>query len=167
VVGASQYTVQVSGSTIYLDPDHVLPLRNVAAISPDLDLGGKIDAPAVAAAVVDALARVDLGDGHAPVAVTVPWRGSASYARLAALARGVVAGLRPVLDRGHPLVLVTDGDVGGLLGMQCRSEERVPGAIVSIDGISLSEFDFIDVGEVFRCTGALPVVVKSLLFQTV
>jgi ethanolamine utilization protein EutA len=167
VVGASQYTVQVSGSTIYLDPDDILPLRNVAAIAPDLDLAERVDASAVAAGVAEALARADLGGGRVPVAVAVPWRGSASYARLAGLARGVVAGMRPVLDRGHPLVLVTDGDVGGLLGMQCRSEERVPGAIVSIDGISLSEFDFIDVGEVLRCTGALPVVVKSLLFQTV
>ncbi len=71
-----------------------------------------------------------------------------------------------MLDAGHPLVIVTDGDVGGLIGMQCRSEERVPGAIVSIDGIALSEFDFIDIGEVLRATGATPVVVKSLLFPT-
>lgn len=166
VVGASQYTVQVSGSTIFLDPDDTLPLRNLAVIAPALALGDGIEPDAVAAAATEALARLDLGDGHAPVAVALPWQGSASYARLSSLARGLVAGLRPVLDHGHPLVIVTDGDVGGLIGMQCRSEEEVPGGIVSIDGIALSEFDFIDIGEVLRSTGATPVVVKSLLFPT-
>lgn len=166
VVGASQYTVQVSGSTIFLDPDDALPLRNLAVIAPALALGDTIDPDAVAAGVAEALARLDLQSGETPVAVAVPWTGSATYHRLAALGRGLVRGLAPVLTHGHPLVIVTDGDVGGLIGMQIRSEETVPGAIVSIDGIALSEFDFIDIGEVLRATGATPVVIKSLLFPT-
>ncbi|WP_439523989.1 ethanolamine ammonia-lyase reactivating factor EutA [Marivita sp.] len=164
VVGASQYTVQVSGSTIFLDPPGILPLRNLAVIAPDLPLDDEIDADACAKAVRDALARLDLSGQ--PVAVAVPWQGSASYARLAALARGLVKGLRDTLKAGHPLVLVCDGDIGGLLGMQARSEEHVPAAIISIDGIRLSEFDFIDIGDVIRATGAAPVVIKSLLFPT-
>lgn len=166
VVGASQYTVQVSGSTIFLDPPDAVPLRNLAVVAPSLELGETIDADAVANGIGEALQRLDLQHGHAPAAVAMPWTGSASYARLSALGRGLVRGLAPVLRAGHPLVIVTDGDVGGLIGMQCRSEEDVPGAIVSIDGISLSEFDFIDIGEVLRATGAAPVVVKSLLFPT-
>jgi ethanolamine utilization protein EutA len=166
VVGASQYTVQVSGSTIYLDPDDTLPLRNLAVIAPTVTLGDEIDATEVASAIQDALARLDLQDGATPVAVAVPWQGSASYARLRALGHGLVGGLSPLLQQGHPLVIVSAGDIGGLIGMQCRSEETVPGAIVSIDGIALSEFDFIDIGEVLRATGATPVVVKSLLFPT-
>jgi len=131
-----------------------------------MDLGEVVEPATVAAAVADALARLDLQHGHAAVAVALPWSGTASYARLKALGQGLVAGLAPVLDAGHPLVIVTDGDVGGLIGMQCRSEETVPGVIISIDGIALSEFDFIDIGEVLRATGATPVVVKSLLFPT-
>ncbi len=164
VVGASQYTVQVSGSTIFLDPPDALPVRNVPVIAPALALGETVAPAEVAAAVTDALARMELASGERPVAVALPWRGTASYGRLSALARGLVQGLAPVLAAGHPLIVVTDGDVGGLLGMQCRAEEDVPGAIVSIDGIALSEFDFIDIGAVIRSTGAAPVVIKSLLF---
>ena len=47
----------------------------------------------------------------------MPWRGSATFARLDAFARGVVEGLSVVLAHGHPLVLVGDGDVGGLTGI--------------------------------------------------
>lgn len=166
VVGASQYTVQVSGSTIFLDPADALPLRNIAVIAVPLALDEVIAPGPVAAAIAGALAQIDNAGGAQPVALALKWSGSASYARLAGLAKGIVTGLRPVLDAGHPLVLVVDGDIGGLLGMQCRSEEQVPGAIVSIDGIALDTFDFIDIGAVIRATGAAPVVVKSLLFPT-
>jgi ethanolamine utilization protein EutA len=36
--------------------------------------------------------------------------------------------------------------------------------VVSIDGIALKEFDFIDIGELIPASGAVPVVIKSLVF---
>lgn len=165
VVGASQYTVQVSGSTIFLDPPDALPVRNVPVIAPDLDLSGDdIDEAAVADAVTAALTRMDLAHGEEAVAVTIPWQGSAMFHRLRGLGRGIIAGLKPVLDKGHPLIMVVDGDIGGLVGMHCRQEEKLENPLISIDGIELGEFDFIDIGEVLRATGAVPVVIKSLLF---
>jgi ethanolamine utilization protein EutA len=35
---------------------------------------------------------------------------------------------------------------------------------VAVDGVRVEEFDFIDLGEVQPDSGALPLVVKSLLF---
>ena len=167
VVGASQYTVQVSGSTIFLDPPDAVPVRNVAVIAPALELSdGDVDEAAVAAAVASALVRLDLASGEHPVAVATPWRGSATFHRLRALCRGLIAGLRPVLDQGHPLVLVVDGDIGGLIGIHCRAEEGLRNPIISIDGIELKEFDYVDIGEVLQATGAVPVVIKSLLFPS-
>jgi len=69
-----------------------------------------------------------------------------------------------VLERGLPLILVGDGDVGGLIGIHCREETRLPNPIVSIDGIALKEFDFIDIGALLETSGAVPVVIKSLVF---
>ncbi len=164
VVGASQYTVQVSGSTVYLDPIEILPLRNVATIRPQLDLGEDIDVDAVAEEIRNALHRFDLQEGEVPVAVALPWRGSATYGRLDQLSRGLTQGMAKVLDAGHPMTIVMDGDVGGLLGMHCRENGLTGNPIISIDGITLSAFDFIDVGEVIAATGSVPVVVKSLVF---
>ena len=51
VVGASQYTIQLSGSTIYVAPLDAVPLRNVPVIAPALPLDGEtIDPAAVARA---------------------------------------------------------------------------------------------------------------------
>ena len=165
VVGASQYTVQVSGSTIFVDPAGTLPLRNVSVIAPDLPLQAEVlDSGAIAAAVQAALRRMDLHQGTQTVALCYRWQGSATFARLDAFCRGLSAGLAAVLAQGLPLVLVGEGDIGGLVGIHLHSEMRVANAVVSIDGIVLHEFDYIDIGALLDTSGAVPVVIKSLVF---
>ncbi|HYA06786.1 MAG TPA: ethanolamine ammonia-lyase reactivating factor EutA [Xanthobacteraceae bacterium] len=167
VIGASQYTVQVSGSTILVSPLETLPLRNVPVIAPALPLGGDtINPAAVAAAIKAALRRLDLGDGESPVAVFVPWRGSATFRRLDDFCKGVADGLAAVLARGHPIVLAGDGDVGGLIGIHYCEEMKINNPIVSVDGLELKEFDYIDIGAILDTSGAVPVVIKSLVFPT-
>jgi len=163
VVGASQYTVQVSGSTIFVHPLQLLPVRNIPVIKPAIDFGDKIDPAEVAARIAESLSRLDLGSGESPVAVCYDWDGSASYRRLDGFCRGVIEGLAPVLANGHPLILVGNGDVGGLVGMHCKLEAGIS-SLVSIDGIKLDEFDFIDIGAMLETSGAVPVVIKSLVF---
>ena len=165
VVGASQYTIQLSGSTIYVAPMAALPLRNVPVIAPPLPLAGEtIDPAAVARETKAMLKRLDLNGGEQPVAVFVPWQGSATFQRLDAFCRGVVEGLASVLANGHPLVLAGDGDVGGLLGIHLHKEMKLTNPVVSIDGLELKEFDYIDIGTMLEASGAVPVVIKSLIF---
>lgn len=167
VVGASQYTVQVSGSTIFVAPLAALPLRNVPVIVPPLPLDAEALQPAEIAAAIDAsLRRFDLDQGEQAVALCYRWRGSATFARLDAFCRGVAAGLAKPLARGLALVLVGDGDIGGLVGIHCHEELRLANPIVSIDGIVLREFDFIDIGAMLEESGAVPVVIKSLVFPS-
>ena len=165
VIGASQYTTQVSGSTIYVSPLDALPLRNVPVIAPAFALAAEaIDAAAVSAAIKTVLRRLDLGNGETPVAVFVPWRGSATFQRLESFCRGLIGGLAETLTRGHPLVLAGDGDVGGLMGIHLREEMQLGNAIISVDGLELKEFDYVDIGTMLPNSGAVPVVIKSLIF---
>jgi ethanolamine utilization protein EutA len=165
VIGASQYTTQVSGSTIYVSPLDVLPVRNVPVIAPALPFDTEhVDAAAVTASIEAVLKRMELDDPDRAVAVFVPWRGSATFARLDAFCRGAAAAMVAKLARGHPLVLAGDGDVGGLIGIHFREELRLTNPIVSIDGLELKAFDFIDIGALLESSGAVPVVIKSLVF---
>jgi ethanolamine utilization protein EutA len=167
VIGASQYTTQVSGSTIFVSPMSALPLRNVPVIAPQLALDGEtIEAGAVADEIKALLARLDLTDAEGPVALFVPWRGSATFQRLDAFCRGVAGGLADRVARKVPIVLAGDGDVGGLIGIHFREEMKLGNPIVSIDGLELKAFDFIDIGEMLESSGAVPVVIKSLIFPT-
>lgn len=165
VIGASQYTIQVSGSTIFVEPQATLPLRNLPVITPDLPLHDeRLDVETIAASVRAALRRMDLLQSDQPVALCYRWQGSATYARLDAFCRGISVGLSRILDQGLPLVLVGDGDIGGLVGIHFHSELQMANSIVSIDGIVLQEFDFIDIGALLDTSGAVPVVIKSLVF---
>jgi ethanolamine utilization protein EutA len=164
VIGAAQYTVQVSGSTIFVSPLETLPLRNVPAIAPALPLDDEIKPAAVAAAIRAALKRGELDSGESPVALFVPWRGSATFRRLDDFCRGMADGLAAVRAHGHPIVLVGDSDVGGLIGIHCCEEMKLASPVVSIDGLELKDFDYIDIGAILDMSGAVPVVIKSLVF---
>jgi ethanolamine utilization protein EutA len=165
VIGASQYTIQVSGSTIFVDPMDAVPVRNVPVVVPDFSFGGDdIDPADVKRALARALARLDLADARQPVAVAFHWDGSATFARLQAFSTGVKEGLEKILAKGFPLTLVSDGDIGGILGLHFKEEMDFAHAVISIDGIALSEFDYIDIGALIPSSGAVPVVIKSLIF---
>jgi ethanolamine utilization protein EutA len=43
---------------------------------------------------------------------------------------------------------------------------KLKNSIVSIDGLELKEFDYIDIGAILDTSGAVPVVIKSLIFPT-
>jgi ethanolamine utilization protein EutA len=165
VVGASQYTIQVSGSTIFVTPLDALPLRNIPVITPDLPLDDEVlPIEAIADAIRFSLRRLDLHTGDQPVALCYRWAGSATFARLDAFCRGVTVGMSEILGRGLPLVLVGEGDIGGLIGIHCHEEARLPNPVISIDGIVLKDFDFIDIGALMEVSGSVPVVIKSLVF---
>jgi ethanolamine utilization protein EutA len=160
VVGASQYTIQLSGNTIFVAPPDTLPLRNVPVIRPQYTP----DSDEMEEQIWNALKRLDLQDGRQAVAVCFGWHGSATFQRLDGFCRAVIRGMETVLANGHPLVLVTDSDVGGLIGLHCHETCGLENPVASIDGISLKEFEFIDVGEFLEASGAVPVAIKSLVF---
>jgi ethanolamine utilization protein EutA len=80
-----------------------------------------------------------------------------------ALCDGIIQALNPGLDNRWTIVL--SADVAGLVGAMLKEEEKVPQDIVVIDGIKVGEFDFVDLGDIIESVEAIPVVVKSLVFE--
>jgi len=165
VVGASQYTVQVSGSTIFVEPKDTLPLRNVPVIAPKLNLNEEVlNSEHICEEIQRALKRLDLMDSDAPVALCYKWGGSATFKRLDDFCKGVALGFASLVAKGHPLMLVGEADCAGLIGIHCQEETRVGVPVISVDGVTLSELDFVDIGAMLETSGAVPVVIKSLVF---
>jgi ethanolamine utilization protein EutA len=158
-IGASQYTIQVSGDTLFVTRPDVLPLRDLAAIA----LRPVVLAPAEIAREVRAgIERLDRGDGR--FAVAVRWRHGPRYAALHALCAGISEGVRGVLSDDQPLVVVLDADIAGIVGQILHDEMAIGSPIVCVDQIALSDLDFIDVGAIVPDKHVVPVVVKSLVF---
>ena len=163
VIGASQFTVQVSGKTIYLPDPYVLPVHNVPVVRVDLGSGEIIDPQSLAVAIRAGVDEIDL-DRTGSVAIAFSWRGDPEHSRLKAMGEGIVQALAPLKDRIKLLFLMIDGDIGKTLGRLLHRELHWPGKLVSIDGMELQELDYVDVGELIAPPGVVPVVIKSLLF---
>jgi len=161
VIGASQFTVQVSGKTIHLGGRAALPVQNIPVVHLGEPLPAEIEPGAVAAAFRRGAQRQDRGPDEV-LALAFGWTGPPTYERLAALGRGIVefAGGGDEL-----LVLVIDGDVGQTLGRLLERELGLRRPLISIDGTELADLDFVDVGEPIDPPGVVPVVIKSLLFS--
>ena len=164
VIGASQFTVQVSGKTIYLSDNTVLPVHNVPVVHVALELSGSIDPKRVCREIREAAQRMDLA-AESRMAVAFTWTGDPEFSRLKAMGQGIVAAVAPEGRRDGPLLLMIDGDIGNTLGHLLCRELDLPGSLISVDGVRLQELDYVDVGELIDPPGVVPVVIKSLLFS--
>ncbi len=164
VIGASQFTVQVSGSTISADGTS-LPLRNLPVVAPSVEWADDIDTDTVADSVGQAVARRQAGlDSPAMPGVALSWAGEPSHRRL----RAVAEAMRRVwhqAGRPEPLVVVFDRDVAASFARVIQALPDSPPEVVVLDGLELAELDYLDIGRVIQPAGVVPVVVKSLLFR--
>jgi ethanolamine utilization protein EutA len=165
-LGASEYTVQLSGNTGHIsNPGRLLPRRNIQVLQPALELGERIDPAAVAAAIRAHFVAFDLEDTDADVALALRWEGHPDYSRLRAFAGGVHDGLAARIERGLPIYLMLDGDVAMTLGNILSRELGITNEMLVIDGVQLRDFDYIDLGRIRLPSRTVPVTIKSLLFQ--
>lgn len=166
VLGASEYSVQLSGNTTYVsNPGVLLPRKNLQVVPLAFALPERIESAEVARALTRSFLRHDLREGEQDNAISLRWSGTPNYARLAALADGLLAALPRSLAAGRALYLVADGDIAQTLGHLLQEDPRVRGEVLVIDGVTLWGFDFIDLGRIRMPSRTVPVTIKSLVFS--
>jgi ethanolamine utilization protein EutA len=163
VIGASQFTVQVSGKTIYLPDPYVLPVHNVPVLRIPFDPSAEADCDRITVAIRSGLEEVDL-DNYGRIAIAFAWHGDPEHARMKTVGEAIIAALSPRQGEIKLLLMMIDGDVGKSFGRLLHRELAWPGKVVSIDGMELQGFDFVDLGELIAPPGVVPVVIKSLMF---
>ena len=165
-LGASEYSVQLSGNTSYITkPGELLPRRNLQVLQPSYVCEESIDADKLAKAIRAHFTAFDLIEGEGEVALALRWQGAPSYERILAFAEGIRHGLATTIERRKPLYVMLDGDVAQTLGAILREELLVESEILAIDGLVLRDFDYIDLGRIRMPSFTVPVTIKSLLFS--
>jgi ethanolamine utilization protein EutA len=159
VIGASQYTVQLSGETIFIPDSMNLPVRNLRVFVAQLDW----DTPVAAkteTAVRNILGERDDEVRGSPFVLAFATPPFAGYGAVQDMAKGIDRALEALPAEDRPVVLVFAQNIGQVVGGMLSTKWNMP----CIDEVSLSELDFIDVGEVVDGEGFVPVVIKSLAF---
>ena len=165
-LGASEYSVQLSGNTSCITkPGELLPRRNLQVLQPSYECGDVIDPAALARTIRSHFAAFDLIEGEGEVALALRWSGPPSYERVSAFAEGIRHGLAMTIERRKPLYIMLDGDIAQTLGAILREELLVESEILAIDGVVLRDFDYIDLGRIRMPSYTVPVTIKSLLFN--
>ena len=167
VIGASQFTVQLSGNTLSISDPSLLPYRNVPVLISRLPEDREVQPEEVAELVAEAFERQDLVEGEQQVALAFEWDGLPRYAQIRKIADGIASAVPRSLANGAPLMLVFTGDFAKLVGDTITKDMGIPNPVISIDNLFLQEFDFIDIGEMIYPARVVPVVVKSLLFPEI
>jgi ethanolamine utilization protein EutA len=164
-LGASEYSVQLSGNTSTIsNPGALLPRRNLQVLQPDFVAAGDIDPDALAAAIRAHIVAFDVDDDR-EVALALRWQGAPAYERLAAFAEGIRRGLAARIAAHQPIYVMLDGDVAQTLGAILREELGVESDVLVIDGVMLMDFDYIDLGRIRLPSNTVPVTIKSLVFS--
>ena len=164
-LGASQFSVQMSGATSCITSHaKLLPRRNLPVLMPPYDFSGPLDAGAIAQAIARHRVLFDDDDPAREAAFAFRWRGAPEYTRVRALAEGLREALADRIAAGTNLYVMLEGDAALTLGAILKQELALPGEILVLDGITLRDFDYVDIGRIRMPSGMVPVTVKSLVF---
>jgi ethanolamine utilization protein EutA len=166
VIGASQYTVQVSSSTIFVSDPDLLPqldLQVVPAFLPDDP--NDISKETVGKAIQDAFKRLDISPQDLGRQIALGLLGPVipTYDSIKAICDAVAEEMAPITD--WPWSIILSADVAGLVGSMLKREHKVGPEVIVVDGITVGEFNFVDLGQPIESVEAVPVVVKSLVFE--
>src|SRR6266581_585481 len=93
-LGASEYSVQLSGNTSTItNPGALLPRRNLQVLQAPYVCGEIIDPDKLAAAIRGHFTSFDLTEGETEVALALRWLGAPSHERIFAFAQGIARGM--------------------------------------------------------------------------
>lgn len=161
VVGSTQYSVQISGNTIHTTEESLLPVRNSQVLSVEMSIGEEFED--VYPRVEHALERFDLDDLDQAFAICFAIDGNVPTMETMRTIAEVAATTWEEYDRPGPVLVILDMDLAQSVGSHIQ--KRVDGqGVITVDGIDVGSLEYVDVGDPLEDSGAVPVIVKSLVF---
>ncbi len=165
VIGASQYTVQVSTSTIFISRPGLLPQLDLQVVPAYLPTDpAELTRETVESSISRGFKRLDVAHqdlGRIALALIGPV--VPTYDSIKALCDGIVHSMGP--NSEQPWAIILTADVAGLVGSMLKREYPGTPEVIVIDGIKVGELNFVDLGETLESVEAVPVVIKSLVFD--
>lgn len=157
VVGAGSHATELSGSTIF-HQNIQFPVKNLPVLRIE-------DTEHVAEAIAQGLELFADEGGVNPVCLSLRGLENPSYQQIRDLAGEIGSGLKPLTDKGEALVVAVETDMAKVLGQRLAGE--LPGGkILCLDAIHAAQGSYMDVMAPAYGGTVVPVVIKTLAFET-
>ncbi len=163
VVGAGTHTTEVSGSTIAYDRKK-LPVKNIPILK--ITKEEELSFDAINNSINRQLPMFFNGNKPEPVAIAMSGNHHKGFAQIQHLADIIINSMQAIIKSEYPLMVVVESDIGKALGQAlnvklCNNKE-----IICIDAIATSGGDYIDIGLPIAEGKVVPVVIKTLIFNS-
>lgn len=163
VVGAGTHTTEVSGSTIHYAPG-MLPIKNIPILKvPEED---EASLETLKASILSQLPLYRPEGTLEQIAIAMEGHRRTSFNDIQELAKAVCEAVKEVVESRYPLIIVMENDVGKVLGNAINVMLDHKKEVICIDGIKAHSGDYIDIGEPVAGGQVLPVVIKTLIFNS-
>lgn len=162
VVGAGTHTTEISGSTITYTKD-AFPIKNLPILKLSHEKESKIEE--LGACIEKKLNWFELEGDLQKVAIAFQGEKNPSFGLVTQYADACIKGMKKLIDRELPLVVIVEQDMAKVLGQSLYQRLGASKDVICLDSIHLDNGDYIDIGRPIAEGSVLPVVVKTLIFN--
>ena len=161
VIGAGTHTTSLSGSTIFFN-ENEFPIKNLPVIKISKEDEKTKES-------MEASIRKKLGwflEDYDNESLVIAFEGdkSPSFKRINEYADAIIEGTKELKNNTIPLIVITKSDIGKALGQTILSNKKSGKKIISLDGLSLEDGDYVDLGKPAHGGMVMTVVIKTLVF---
>jgi len=155
--------VDISGSTITYTHDN-FPIKNLPILKLSLEDESR-GSEVLEKAISEKLSWFKYENELQSIAIALHGKKNPSFVEIQDMAKGLVGGMKELIDRKLPLIIIVENDMAKVLGQAIYSLLNLDKDIVCIDGIKVENGDYIDIGKPVAEGKVLPVVIKTLVFN--
>ena len=163
VIGAGNYSMNISGSTIEYTTKP-FPLKNIPVVKLPLEREEEIEKLPENMHRALQLYREDQ-EKDRQVALAMKGLKCPTFAQVQRIAELIADQYVRECGMGRHLILVLEEDIGKAIGQALHHRLKEKCSVICIDGISCGSGDFIDLGEPVASGNVIPVIVKTLIFN--
>lgn len=163
VVGAGTYTTEVSGSTISYSRN-VFPIKNLPIFVPGEEAERQLYQGEEAEAKKELKWYIQQRQENR-FGIALRGKQKIEYSALQALSEALKELDRELIPDEQPLIIVCVNDMAKALGQVLHRKYETKKAIICLDRIRIRSGDYLDIGNPVMAGMAVPVVVKTLIFD--